>query len=205
MRSVHYVKWWIVGCGVFGKPLVIQPVEGLRSTSWMALSYVANISAPVVWCSGFKPVADEIPSGPIAPSGRGSHGEVKLVFPLKRITYVSRNHDSLAQKVESNHSDSHYLWVGSPHSRPLALIWAPLEVGCLDNLKGNHSPLNRIICVQSHHDSLAQKVESNHSDTHQLRVGSPHTRPLTLIWATSGVCYLVFILTVLKQILKVVD
>ncbi|GIY19866.1 hypothetical protein CEXT_604401 [Caerostris extrusa] len=49
----------------------------------------------------------------------------------------------------------------------------------------------------------AQKVESNHSDTHQLRDESSHTRPLVLIWATPGVCYLVFILTVLKQILKV--
>ncbi|GIY19537.1 hypothetical protein CDAR_606071 [Caerostris darwini] len=96
------------------------------------------------------------------------------------------------------------IWSEKYKKAPLPARGVPW-VSLMDNLKGNHSPLNRIICVQSHHDSLAQKVESNHSDTHQLRVGSPHTRPLTLIWATSGVCYLVFILTVLKQILKVVD
>ncbi|GIY68579.1 hypothetical protein CDAR_21651 [Caerostris darwini] len=46
-------------------------------------------------------------------------------------------------------------------------------------------------CVRYHHDSLAQKVESNHSDSHQLRIRSPRTRPLALIWATLEVYCLI--------------
>ncbi|GIY81312.1 hypothetical protein CDAR_201461 [Caerostris darwini] len=74
-----------------------------------------------------------------------------------------------------------------------------------ERLKGRHSNVKLTTSVQHHHDSLAQKVELNHSYSHQLRCQRPPTRPLAIIRAALEVCCLVFMLVFLKQVLKVVD